>query len=60
MCDWWGRRCGGDRDVQGTGCYRDETRAAVLALPRGNGIEDSGLLGPKTWVAAWQGKPPTG
>lgn len=45
---------------QGTGCYRDETRAAVLALQRANGIKDSGILGPKTWTAAWQGKPPTG
>lgn len=45
---------------QGTGCYRDETRAAVLALQRANGLNDSGVLGPKTWIAAWQGKPPTG
>lgn len=45
---------------QGTGCYRDETRTAVLALQRANGITDSGLLGPKTWNAAWQGRPPTG
>jgi peptidoglycan hydrolase-like protein with peptidoglycan-binding domain len=43
---------------QGTGCYRDATRAAVLALQRANGIKDSGLLGPKTWAAAWQGTPP--
>ncbi|HEX6358849.1 transglycosylase family protein [Actinophytocola sp.] len=43
---------------RGTGCYRDATRAAVLALQRANGIRDSGLLGPKTWVAAWQGRPP--
>jgi len=47
-------------DFQGTGCYRDETRVAVLALQRANGINDSGTLGPKTWVAAWQGRPPTG
>jgi hypothetical protein len=47
-------------DFQGTGCYRDETKVAVLALQRANGIKDSGLLGPKTWAAAWQGKPPTG
>lgn len=45
-------------DFQGTGCYRDETRAAVLALQRANGIKDSGLLGPKTWTAAWKGKAP--
>jgi hypothetical protein len=45
-------------DFQGTGCYLDETRVAVLALQRANGINDSGLLGPKTWAAAWQGTPP--
>ncbi|MFL6122814.1 transglycosylase family protein [Actinophytocola sp.] len=47
-------------DFQGTGCYREKTRTAVLALQRANGINDSGLLGPKTWAAAWQGRPPTG
>jgi resuscitation-promoting factor RpfA len=45
---------------QGTGCYYAETRAAVLALQRANGIKASGLLGPKTWRAAWHGKPPRG
>jgi len=45
-------------DFQGSGCYREETRTAVLALQRANGIKDSGLLGPKTWTAAWKGKPP--
>jgi hypothetical protein len=47
-------------DFQGTGCYYAETRAAVLALQRANGIKTSGLLGPKTWRAAWKGKPPVG
>ncbi len=42
----------------GTGCYLDKTRTAVLDLQRANGIKDSGLLGPKTWEAAWTGKPP--
>ncbi|SFW82405.1 transglycosylase family protein [Amycolatopsis australiensis] len=42
----------------GTGCYYDKTRTAVLDLQRANGIKDSGLLGPKTWDAAWNGKPP--
>ncbi len=42
----------------GTGCYYDKTREAVLALQRANGINDSGRLGPKTWDAAWDGKPP--
>ena len=44
-------------DFQGSGCYYAETRRAVLALQRANGIRTSGLLGPKTWQAAWQGKP---
>lgn len=43
---------------EGTGCYLAKTRAAVLALQRANGIRDSGLLGPKTWRAAWQGRRP--
>ncbi|WP_424186467.1 transglycosylase family protein [Actinokineospora sp. G85] len=43
---------------EGTGCYYAETRAAVLALQRANGIPDSGKLGPKTWRAAWEGSPP--
>ncbi|WP_084175537.1 transglycosylase family protein [Actinokineospora spheciospongiae] len=43
---------------EGTGCYYAETRTAVLALQRANGIPDSGHLGPKTWVAAWEGTPP--
>ncbi|WP_328648356.1 transglycosylase family protein [Amycolatopsis sp. NBC_00348] len=42
----------------GTGCYLEKTKEAVLALQRANGIKDSGLLGPKTWDAAWNGKPP--
>jgi len=42
----------------GTGCYLDKTRTAVLDLQRANGIKDSGLLGPKTWEAAWNGKAP--
>jgi hypothetical protein len=42
----------------GTGCYLDKTKTAVLELQRANGIKDSGLLGPKTWEAAWTGKAP--
>lgn len=42
---------------EGTGCYYAETRVAVLAVQRANGIKDSGRLGPKTWRAAWHGKP---
>jgi hypothetical protein len=43
---------------EGTGCYYAKTRTAVLAVQRANGIRDSGLLGPRTWRAAWQGKAP--
>ncbi|MBP2471759.1 hypothetical protein JOF53_000631 [Crossiella equi] len=43
---------------EGTGCYLEKTKNAVLELQRANGIRDSGLLGPKTWQAAWTGKPP--
>jgi resuscitation-promoting factor RpfA len=42
----------------GTGCYYEKTQQAVLDLQRANGINDSGKLGPKTWRAAWEGKPP--
>ncbi len=40
-------------DFQGTGCYREETRRAVLDLQRARGITPSGRLGPQTWRAAW-------
>jgi hypothetical protein len=42
----------------GTGCYYAKTKAAVLAVQRANHIKTSGLLGPKTWRAAWHGKAP--
>ncbi|HEX5119500.1 MAG TPA: transglycosylase family protein [Pseudonocardiaceae bacterium] len=42
----------------GTGCYYAKTKSAVLAVQRANHIKASGLLGPKTWRAAWQGKAP--
>lgn len=45
-------------DFEGTGCYYDETKEAVLDLQRANGIRDSGRLGPKTWKAAWEGAAP--
>ncbi|WP_081190174.1 transglycosylase family protein [Saccharomonospora piscinae] len=45
-------------DFQGTGCYYHKTREAVLDMQRANGIRDSGLLGPRTWRAAWNGTPP--
>jgi peptidoglycan hydrolase-like protein with peptidoglycan-binding domain len=40
----------------GTGYYGPLTRKVVLRLQRQNGINDSGLLGPLTWHAAWAGK----
>jgi resuscitation-promoting factor RpfA len=40
----------------GTGYYGPLTRTVVLRLQRQNGINDSGLLGPLTWRAAWEGK----
>ncbi|HEX5403351.1 MAG TPA: transglycosylase family protein [Pseudonocardiaceae bacterium] len=43
---------------EGTGCYYTKTKTAVLAVQRANHIKDSGLLGPKTWLAAWHGTPP--
>lgn len=42
----------------GTGCYGDKTRRAVLDVQAANGIRTSGVLGPKTWQAAWTGTPP--
>lgn len=43
---------------EGNGCYYDKTRTAVLELQRANGIKDSGILGPKTWAAAYSGVAP--
>lgn len=43
---------------QGTGCYLEKTRAAVLDLQRANGLTPSGKLGPRTWQAAWDGSAP--
>ena len=42
----------------GTGCYGDKTSQAVLDLQAANGLSTSGLLGPKTWQAAWTGTAP--
>jgi peptidoglycan hydrolase-like protein with peptidoglycan-binding domain len=40
----------------GTGYYGSVTKSVVLDLQRRNGIPDSGIVGPKTWKAAWEGK----
>ncbi len=42
--------------LTGTGYYGPATKAAVVALQKRNGINPSGIIGPRTWVAAWQGK----
>ncbi len=41
--------------LTGTGYYGPATKAVVVALQQRNGINPSGIIGPKTWVAAWQG-----
>ena len=41
--------------LTGTGFYGPATKTAVVDLQQRNGINPSGILGPKTWVAAWQG-----
>jgi peptidoglycan hydrolase-like protein with peptidoglycan-binding domain len=42
--------------LSGTGYYGNVTKASVLDLQRRNGINDSGIIGPLTWKAAWEGK----
>ena len=41
--------------LTGTGYYGPATKTAVVALQERNGINPSGILGPLTWAAAWQG-----
>ena len=40
----------------GTGQYGVLTRTVVVQLQKLNGVNPSGLLGPKTWKLAWTGK----
>jgi resuscitation-promoting factor RpfA len=47
-------------DFVGTGCYGDKTSQAVQDLQAANGLPTSGLLGSKTWQAAWTGTAPKG
>lgn len=42
--------------LTGTGYYGPVTKTAVVQLQNANGINPSGILGPKTWAAAWEGK----
>jgi peptidoglycan hydrolase-like protein with peptidoglycan-binding domain len=39
----------------GTGYYGPATYEVVVALQARNGLRTSGIVGPKTWVAAWEG-----
>ncbi len=39
----------------GTGFYGPATKNVVIALQQRNGLNPSGILGPKTWNAAWEG-----
>ncbi len=41
--------------LTGTGYYGPATKTAVVDLQNRNGINPSGILGPLTWVAAWEG-----
>jgi len=41
--------------LTGTGYYGPATKTAVVDLQNRNGINPSGIVGPKTWVAAWEG-----
>ena len=42
--------------LTGTGYYGPATKTAVVDLQNRNGINPSGILGPKTWKAAWEGQ----
>ncbi len=41
--------------LTGTGHYGSATKAAVVELQTRNGINPSGIVGPQTWKAAWEG-----
>jgi peptidoglycan hydrolase-like protein with peptidoglycan-binding domain len=41
--------------LTGTGYYGPATKAAVVELQQRNGINPSGIVGPLTWAAAWEG-----
>ncbi len=40
----------------GTGYYGPATKAVVVGVQQRNGLTASGILGPKTWAAAWEGR----
>lgn len=39
----------------GTGYYGEATKTVVVGVQQRNGLPTSGILGPKTWAAAWEG-----
>ena len=39
----------------GTGYYGPSTKAVVIGVQQRNGLNPSGILGPQTWAAAWEG-----
>ncbi|MBM9469571.1 peptidoglycan-binding protein [Nakamurella leprariae] len=41
--------------LSGTGFYGSATESAVVDFQRSRGINPSGIIGPKTWEAAWVG-----
>lgn len=41
--------------LTGTGYYGDATKAAAVKLQERNGINPSGIIGQRTWIAAWEG-----
>ena len=42
--------------LTGTGYYGANTKSVVLGVQQRNGLTQSAILGPKTWVAAWEGQ----
>jgi peptidoglycan hydrolase-like protein with peptidoglycan-binding domain len=42
--------------LTGTGYYGPSTKAAVLDLQKRNHLPTTGVVGPMTWKAAWEGK----
>jgi murein L,D-transpeptidase YcbB/YkuD len=42
-------------DLYGTGYYGANTKTAAQDIQKKNGLPGSGLIGPKTWKAAWEG-----
>lgn len=45
-----------EHKFHGSGCYAKDTKKVVLALQKANHIKASGIIGPKTWKAAFSGK----